>query len=112
MQPAQRGTVLVKVPFALAITEHAADAESNQLLYEGAPGSVRLACKLLRQVKSGKSELAPYLASLPEQASARTLASTHAHPAHMHACVRGLSLAKFAAPASQPHRLCITPPCA
>ena len=44
-----QGETLLIVPLRLAIADHADDEESNRLVYPGAPWSVRLACKLLRE---------------------------------------------------------------
>ncbi len=61
------GTVLLRVPLALALTDHAGDADSNARLYEGAPWSVRLAAKLLRERARGNaSPWQPYVRALPQ----------------------------------------------
>ncbi|GLI65350.1 hypothetical protein VaNZ11_008899 [Volvox africanus] len=61
-----KGDMVLEVPLRLALTDHPGDAESNQLLYPGAPWSVRLACKLLRHLAAGKrSPWAPYIKVLP-----------------------------------------------
>jgi hypothetical protein len=53
---------LVAVPLRLALTDHPDDEASNALLYEGAPWSVRLAAKLLREAALGpQSAWWPYL---------------------------------------------------
>ncbi|KAJ9526145.1 hypothetical protein QJQ45_009581 [Haematococcus lacustris] len=60
------GEVVLRVPLRLALTDHAADRESNRLVYEDAPWSVRLATKLLREVGKGRtSPWFPYLRVLP-----------------------------------------------
>ena len=41
------------MPLRLAITDHPSDEESNTLVYQGAPWSVRLAAKLLRMRRAG-----------------------------------------------------------
>ncbi|PNH12682.1 hypothetical protein TSOC_000380, partial [Tetrabaena socialis] len=60
------GEVVLEVPLRLALTDHPADEESNQLMYEGAPWSVRLACKLLRNKALGpQSPWHAYIQVLP-----------------------------------------------
>ncbi|KAJ9526499.1 hypothetical protein QJQ45_017424, partial [Haematococcus lacustris] len=62
------GEVVLRVPLRLALTDHAADRESNRLVYEDAPWSVRLATKLLREVGKGRtSPWFPYLRVLPSR---------------------------------------------
>ncbi|GIL72494.1 hypothetical protein Vretifemale_2854, partial [Volvox reticuliferus] len=70
-EPVSKGDVVLEVPLRLALTDHSEDAESNQLLYPGAPWSVRLACKLLRHLAAGKrSPWAPYIKVLPRHVPA------------------------------------------
>lgn len=57
-QDIAEGEQLVRLPLRLALTDHPGDEESNQLVYEGAPWSVRLAAKLLRE--AAKSEASPW----------------------------------------------------
>ncbi|KAG2497988.1 hypothetical protein HYH03_004247 [Edaphochlamys debaryana] len=64
--PVAPGEALLEVPLRLALTDHPGDEESNTLLYEGAPWSVRLSCRLLRHRAAGKaSPWAPYVRVLP-----------------------------------------------
>jgi len=66
LKPIKRGEVLLVVPLRLALTDFPEDEESNKLLYEDAPWSVRLSAKLLRQVTQGRqSPWYPYLQVLP-----------------------------------------------
>lgn len=54
--------MVLRVPLRLALTEHPSDEESNTLVYDGAPWSVRLAAKLLRLRAAGSaSPWYPYL---------------------------------------------------
>jgi len=60
------GEVLARVPLRLALADHPGDEESNALVYEGAPWSVRLACRLLRErARGAASPWRRYLDSLP-----------------------------------------------
>ncbi|MEW5308892.1 MAG: hypothetical protein WDW38_000813 [Sanguina aurantia] len=62
------GDVILVVPLRCALTDHPDDEESHHLMYEGAPWSVRLAAKLLRQSAAGPSSAwSHYLAVLPAQ---------------------------------------------
>ncbi|KAL0050877.1 hypothetical protein WJX82_009288 [Trebouxia sp. C0006] len=67
LQDIKAGTVLLHLPLRLAITDHPADPESNEVMFEDAPWSLRLACKLLREkAKGSASPYHPYLQVLPE----------------------------------------------
>ena len=62
LQDIKAGQVLLHLPLRLAITDHPEDPESNELMYEDAPWSLRLACKLLREkAKASASPWHPYL---------------------------------------------------
>ena len=62
LQAVPAGQVLLRVPLHLALTDHADDKEGHELTYEGAPWSVRLAAKLLKErAKGSDSPWAPYL---------------------------------------------------
>jgi hypothetical protein len=64
--PVAAGAAVLKVPLRLAITDDPDDEESNALVYEGAPWSVRLAARLLRLEAAGADcPWLPYLAALP-----------------------------------------------
>ncbi|KAG2440536.1 hypothetical protein HYH02_010414 [Chlamydomonas schloesseri] len=70
-EPIAAGEVVLEVPLRLALTDHPGDEESNALLYEGAPWSVRLACKLLRHKAAGAaSPWSAYVKVLPAQVPA------------------------------------------
>ncbi|KAG2446144.1 hypothetical protein HXX76_000741 [Chlamydomonas incerta] len=70
-EPIATGEVVLEVPLRLALTDHPGDEESNQLMYEGAPWSVRLACKLLRHKAAGASSpWSAYVRVLPTQVPA------------------------------------------
>ena len=61
-QDIKAGTVVLHLPLRLAITDHTEDKTSNDLVYEDAPWSLRLACKLLREKARGSSSpWHPYL---------------------------------------------------
>ncbi|GAX76985.1 hypothetical protein CEUSTIGMA_g4432.t1 [Chlamydomonas eustigma] len=71
LQDLKAGETLFRVPLKLALTDFPEDEESNALLYKGAPWSVRLSAKLLRQVAAGSScPYWPYLQVLPQQVPA------------------------------------------
>ena len=62
LQDIKAGSVVLHLPLRLAITDHTEDKDSNALVYEDAPWSVRLACKLLREkAKGSSSPWHPYL---------------------------------------------------
>ncbi|KAK9835876.1 hypothetical protein WJX74_009976 [Apatococcus lobatus] len=66
LQAIAEGEQLVRLPLRLALTDHPGDEESNQLVYEGAPWSVRLAAKLLREAsKQDASPWFPFIQALP-----------------------------------------------
>ncbi|GIL55730.1 hypothetical protein Vafri_11264 [Volvox africanus] len=70
-EPISKGDMVLEVPLRLALTDHPGDEESNQLLYPGAPWSIRLACKLLRHLAAGtRSPWAPYIKVLPRHVPA------------------------------------------
>mmetsp|Transcript_40319 Transcript_40319/g.95819 ORF Transcript_40319/g.95819 Transcript_40319/m.95819 type:complete len:347 (+) Transcript_40319:75-1115(+) len=60
------GEELVTVPLRIALTDHPEDEESNYLLYQDAPWSVRLAAKILREkAKGSNSPWKSYIDVLP-----------------------------------------------
>ncbi|CAD7696604.1 unnamed protein product [Ostreobium quekettii] len=60
--------IVMRIPLSAGIIDYKEDEESNQLLYEGAPWSVRLACKLLRlKSNGGGSPWSPYISVLPRK---------------------------------------------
>ncbi|KAK9867596.1 hypothetical protein WJX84_003298 [Apatococcus fuscideae] len=66
IQDIAEGEQLVRLPLRLALTDHPRDEESNRLVYEGAPWSVRLAAKLLREASKGEdSAWFPFIQALP-----------------------------------------------
>lgn len=68
-RPISKGEVLVRVPLRIAIADHAGDEETNLLVFPGAPWAVRLACKLLRELKRGPQS--PWCAGPAAWAAAR-----------------------------------------
>ncbi|KAL3147314.1 hypothetical protein ABBQ32_002799 [Trebouxia sp. C0010 RCD-2024] len=67
LQDIEAGTTVLHLPLRLAITDHTQDQESNDLVYEDVPWSLRLACKLLREkAKGSASPWHPYLQVLPQ----------------------------------------------
>ena len=55
-----------QVPLRIALTDHTADAESNELLAADAPWSARLAARLLRErAKGASSPYSAYINALP-----------------------------------------------
>ncbi|GAB4820987.1 hypothetical protein N2152v2_008033 [Parachlorella kessleri] len=68
LKAAERGETLLRVPLRLALSDHPSDEDSNALVYQGAPWSVRLAAKLLRLRRTGATcPWHPYLQVLPER---------------------------------------------
>eukprot|EP00798_Chlamydomonas_sp_ICE-L_P001034 gene1034-3895_t len=65
------GDVLLRIPLRMALIDFPEDEATNKLMYDGAPWSVRLAAKLLREVEKGvDSPWLPYLLVLPERVPA------------------------------------------
>lgn len=64
--PIKKSELIARLPLRLAITDYPEDEESNELVYAGAPWSVRLACKILRLKAQGQaSPFYPYIQALP-----------------------------------------------
>jgi len=62
----QPGDELMRIPLRIALTDHPEDEASNSMLYQGAPWSVRLAAKVLRERALGAgSPWRRYIAVLP-----------------------------------------------
>ena len=61
-QDIPEGDVVIRVPMRLALSDFPGDETSEGLVYEGAPWSVRLAARLLRERALGAaSAWYPYL---------------------------------------------------
>eukprot|EP00210_Caulerpa_lentillifera_P001505 g1443.t1 len=66
----QRNETFLRIPMKIVIADHQDDEETNKLVYKGAPYSVRLACKLLREkALAEESSWYPYIQSLPPRVS-------------------------------------------
>mmetsp|Transcript_3417 Transcript_3417/g.9820 ORF Transcript_3417/g.9820 Transcript_3417/m.9820 type:complete len:533 (-) Transcript_3417:2061-3659(-) len=67
LKSAATGAELLRIPLRIALTDHPEDKESNALLYTGAPWSIRLAAKILREKAKGpESVYQCYLNVLPK----------------------------------------------